>query len=113
MRYAYLGPEGTFTEAAVTALARSRKSTDVQLVPCPSIGASLTAVRTGTADRAVVPVESSVEGIVTATVDDLAGGDVLIQAETQLPIEFALLTREDTTLADVARHALSLVMQEG
>src|SRR6185437_3130775 len=88
MRYAYLGPEGTFTEAAVTALARSRKSADVELVPCPSIGASLTAVRTGAADRAVVPIESSVEGIVTATVDDLAGGDVLIQAETRLPIEF-------------------------
>ena len=99
-RYAYLGPAGTFTEAAVTSLARSRAD-EVVLVPCPSIGASLTAVRTGTADRAVVPIESSVEGIVTATVDDLAGGDVLIQAETRLPIEFALLTREDTALADV------------
>jgi prephenate dehydratase len=59
-------------------------------------------VRTGAADRAVVPIESSVEGIVTATVDDLAsGGDVLIQAETRLPIEFALLAAEGTTLADV------------
>jgi prephenate dehydratase len=59
-------------------------------------------VRAGAADRAVVPIESSVEGIVTATVDDLAGGgDVLIRAETRLPIEFALLAREDTTLADV------------
>lgn len=102
MRYAYLGPEGTFTEAAVTALARSRGGTDVELVSCASIGATLSAVRSGTADRAVVPIESSVEGIVTATVDDLAGsGDVLIQAETRLPIEFALLAREDTALADV------------
>ena len=50
----------------------------------------------------MVPIESSVEGIVTATVDDLeGGGDVLIQAETRLPIEFALLAREGTTLADV------------
>jgi prephenate dehydratase len=102
MRYAYLGPEGTFTEAAVTALARTRPGVEVQPVPCPSVGATLTAVRTGAADRAVVPIESSVEGIVTATVDDLAGGgDVLIQAETRLPIEFALLAREDTALADV------------
>ena len=94
MRYAYLGPEGTFTEAAVAALARTRAGGDVQPVPCPSVGATLTAVRTGAADRAVVPIESSVEGIVTATVDDLAGGgDVLIQAETRLPIEFALLAR--------------------
>jgi len=47
-------------------------------------------------------MESSVEGIVTATVDDLAaGGDLLIRAETRLPIEFALLAREGTTLADI------------
>jgi prephenate dehydratase len=103
MRFAYLGPEGTFTEAAVASLTRSRDS-EVQLVPCASVGATLAAVRDGTVDRAVVPIESSVEGIVTATVDDLAGdstGGVLIQAETRLPIEFALLAREDTTLADV------------
>jgi len=101
MRYAYLGPEGTFTEAAVAALAPSRAAIDVQPVPCPSIAATLGAVRTGAADRAVVPIESSVEGIVTATVDDLAGGDVLIRAETRLTIEFALLALEGTTLADV------------
>ena len=102
MRYAYLGPEGTFTEAAVAALARSRAGADVQPVPCPSVGATLTAVRTGAADRAVVPIESSVEGIVTATVDDLAGGgDLLIRAETRLPIEFALLAREGSALADI------------
>jgi prephenate dehydratase len=102
MRYAYLGPEGTFTEAAVAALARSRADGDVRQVPCSSIGATLTAVRTGAADRAVVPIESSVEGIVTATVDDLVGGGgVLIRAETRLPIEFALLAQEGTTLADV------------
>jgi prephenate dehydratase len=102
MRYAYLGPEGTFTEAAVAALVRSRADGDEQMVPCSSIGATLTAVRDGSADRAVVPIESSVEGIVTATVDDLAGGgDLLIRAETRLPIEFALLGRDGTTLADV------------
>jgi prephenate dehydratase len=102
MRYAYLGPEGTFTEAAAAALASERAGGEAQLVSCSSVGATLTAVRTGAVERAVVPIESSVEGIVTATVDDLAsGGDVLIQAETRLPIEFALLAREGTTLADV------------
>jgi prephenate dehydratase len=102
MRYAYLGPEGTFTEAAVTALARSRADGDAQLISCSSVGATLAAVRAGATDRAVVPIESSVEGIVTATVDDLTGGgDLLIRAETRLPIEFALLAREGTTLADV------------
>jgi prephenate dehydratase len=99
MRYAYLGPEGTFTEAAVASLPQAA---DVQAVPYPSVGAVLTAVRTGEAERGVVPVESSVEGIVTATVDDLAGGkDLLIGAETQLGIEFALLAAPVATLADI------------
>jgi prephenate dehydratase len=102
MRYAYLGPEGTFTEAAVAGLTGSQDAADVEKVSYPSVGAALGAVRSGAADRAVVPVESSVEGIVTATVDDLAGGTgLLIRAETQLPIEFALLARPGTTLADI------------
>jgi prephenate dehydratase len=102
MRYAYLGPEGTFTEAAVAKLSAARPAGDVQPMPRASIGATLAAVRSGEAERAVVPIESSVEGIVTATVDDLAGtGDLLIRAETRLPIEFALLAREGTALADV------------
>ncbi len=103
MRYAYLGPEGTFTEAAVASLAGSRRAGgDIQPVPYPSVGAALEAVRTGEAERAVVPMESSVEGIVTATVDDLAGGSgLLITAETRLPIEFALLARPGMALADV------------
>jgi prephenate dehydratase len=103
MRYAYLGPEGTFSEAAVARLAESgrRLAGEVEPVPCATIGATLEAVRTGAAERAVVPIESSVEGIVTATVDDLAGGDLLIVGETRLQIEFALLAREGVTLADV------------
>jgi prephenate dehydratase len=102
MRYAYLGPEGTFTEAAVAKLSASRPPGDVQPVPCATIGATLAAVRSGAAERGVVPIESSVEGIVTASVDELAGaGDLLIRAETTLPIEFALLAREGTALADV------------
>ena len=87
MRYAYLGPEGTFSEAAVARLAEAgrRLEGEVEPVPCATIGATLDAVRTGAAERAVVPIESSVEGIVTATVDDLAGGDLLIVGETRLP----------------------------
>jgi prephenate dehydratase len=102
MRYAYLGPEGTFTEAAVAKLSASRPADDVQPVPCATIGATLAAVRSGAAERGVVPIESSVEGIVTATVDDLArADDLLIRAEARLPIEFALLARGGTALHDV------------
>ncbi|MGH3168821.1 MAG: prephenate dehydratase [Trebonia sp.] len=99
MRYAYLGPEGTFTEAAVASLGLPDEAAPV---PYATIGAALTAVRTGEAERGVVPMESSVEGIVTATVDDLASGkDLAIHGETRLPIAFALLATTGTGLADV------------
>ena len=99
MRYAYLGPEGTFTEAAVASL---KLAEDVTAVPFPSVGAALTAVRAGRAERGVVPMESSVEGIVTATVDDLAAGTGLrIHGETRLPIAFSLLALRGTALADI------------
>jgi prephenate dehydratase len=103
MRYAYLGPEGTFTEAAVAMLAGTAgRSGTVEPVPSATVGTTLAAVRTGAVDRGVVPIESSVEGIVTATVDDLvSGGDVIIRAETRLPIEFALLARDGTALGEV------------
>jgi prephenate dehydratase len=97
--FAYLGPEGTFTQAAVREFDRGRQATQI---PCPSIQATLDAVRSGAADRAVVPIENSIEGAVTATLDELAAGpDLIIRAEVLLPIAFALLAREGTRLSDV------------
>lgn len=97
MPYAYLGPEGTFTEAALRAI-----DPGAEALACPTIQAALAAVRDGTADRAVVPIESSVEGIVTATLDALASAaGLVIQGETQIPIAFALLARAGTALSDV------------
>ena len=99
VRYAYLGPEGTFTEAA---LAEFDPSAPAEAMPCASIPAALDAVRGGAAERAIVPIESSVEGAVTATLDELAAGpDLAIQAELLLPVTFALLGREGTGLADI------------
>src|ERR1700761_5166515 len=98
-RYAYLGPEGTFTEAAFRSLPVAERA---EPVPYPTIQAALAAVRSGAAGRAVVPIESSVEGVVTTTVDDLTtGGDLLIWAEVPLPIAFALLGRPGTPLSEV------------
>ena len=99
MRYAYLGPEGTYTEAALKALPPGPEP--VEPVPCPTVQAALASVRDGSVSRAVVPMESSVEGIVTATVDDLAAGDLEIRAESQLPITFALMARPDAALSDL------------
>ncbi|HEY1624128.1 MAG TPA: prephenate dehydratase [Streptosporangiaceae bacterium] len=99
MPYAYLGPEGTFTEAALR-----KVDPAVDVLPCPTIAATLAAVRDGTAERAVVPIESSVEGIVAATLDDLVtGAGLVIEAEVHLPITFALLARPGTELGDIKR----------
>jgi prephenate dehydratase len=97
-RYSYLGPRGTFTEAAVRILGAD----DGEAVPCPSIQATLDAVRSGQTERGVVPIESSVEGGVTATLDELAvGTELAICAEVLVPVEFALLTRPGAALDDI------------
>ncbi len=71
-------------------------------MPCASIQATLDAVRSGAADRAIVPIENSVEGAVNATLDELATGpDLAICAELLLPVTFALLARPGTSLGDV------------
>jgi prephenate dehydratase len=101
VRYAYLGPEGTFTDAALTAFDPGARES---AVPYPSIEATLDAVRGEEADRAIVPIESSVEGAVTTTLDELATGpDLAICAELLLPVTFALLARQGTALADVKK----------
>ncbi|MCX4549480.1 prephenate dehydratase [Streptomyces sp. NBC_01387] len=98
-RFTYLGPEGTFTEAALRTLPEAATR---ELVPMVSVPAALDAVRTGEAAAALVPIENSVEGGVTATLDELAGGEpLMIYREVLLPIAFALLVRPGTTLAEV------------
>ena len=67
-----------------------------------SVPAALDAVRAGEAAAALVPIENSVEGGVTATLDELASGEpLMIYREVLLPIAFALLVRPGTELADV------------
>ena len=108
-RYSYLGPRGTFAEAAVRMLDGSarphrKRSGPSDALPCPSIQAALDAVRGGQAELGVVPIESSVEGAVTATLDELAvGTELVICAEVLVPVEFALLARPGTQLGDVKR----------
>lgn len=98
-RYTYLGPEGTFTEAALHTLPEAATR---ELVPLTSVPAALDAVRAGDAAGAFVPIENSVEGAVTATTDELAtGAPLMIYREVLLPITFALLVRPGTTLDDI------------
>ncbi|MGA5640759.1 prephenate dehydratase [Streptomyces cinereoruber] len=98
-RYTYLGPEGTFTEAALRTLPEAATR---ELVPMVSVPAALDAVRNGEAAAALVPIENSVEGGVTATLDELASGEpLMIYREVLLPIAFALLVRPGTELSEI------------
>ncbi|MGC5048895.1 prephenate dehydratase [Micrococcus porci] len=100
-RYAFLGPAGTFTEAALRQVASPE---DVDLLPASSVLAALAAVRVGEAERAVVPIENSVEGGVTATLDDIGADEPLqILAEVLVPISFVLVGRPGVALEDVRR----------
>ena len=108
-RYAYLGPTGTFTEAALLSLPEAE---GIEGVAYPSVPAAFDAVRSGECAAAVAAMESSVEGAVTATIDQLASGEpLMIVRELLLPISFALLVRPGTDLAGVktvAAHPVAL-----
>ncbi|MQY13842.1 Prephenate dehydratase [Streptomyces sp. RB5] len=98
-RFTYLGPEGTFTEAALRTLPEAATR---ELVPMVSVPAVLDAVRSGEAAGALVPIENSVEGAVTTTLDELAVGEpLMIYREVLLPIAFALLVRPGTELSGI------------
>jgi prephenate dehydratase len=97
--YAYLGPEGTFTEVALRTLPEAATR---RLVPMVSVPAALDAVRNQEAEAAFVPIENSVEGGITATLDELvAGAPLMIYREVLLSITFALLVRPGTTMSEI------------
>src|SRR5919206_1750475 len=101
MRVAYLGPAGTFTEEALRASAPG----EVEEVPYPTVFETVLAVQEGQADRAVVPIENSLEGGVAATLDALAGeaNRVRIAAEVIHPIHHCLVASRELELAEVTR----------
>ena len=102
-RIAYLGPEGSFCGAAARELTAER---DVTLVPSQSVQTALDAARSGEADSALVPIENSVEGSVSITLDELANGTrLVIVDEVAIPVRFALMARPGTKPQDVTRIA--------
>lgn len=99
-RVAYFGPSGTFTEAALSrfeevgTLAGLGASGPAERVAAVGQRAALEQVRSGDADMACVPIESSIDGPVLPTLDPLAEGARLqIYAETELDIAFTILVR--------------------
>lgn len=99
-RIAFLGPFGTFTEQAVWQVAPA----GAELLPKTSVLQALAAVRSGDADRAVVPIENSIEGGVNATLDALSMGEPLvIVSEMVVTVSFSLAVRLGTTVDQVTR----------
>jgi prephenate dehydratase len=102
-QYGYFGPAGTFTHQALLTLPAQRG----EAVPYATVGQALQAVRDGEVTAVLVPIENSVEGGVSATLDNLTYGDPLvITREILLPVQFTLFGRPGTRLADV-KHVLT------
>jgi prephenate dehydratase len=102
-RFAYLGPAGTFTEAALRQIPAAVTG---ERIPFNSVLSALDAVRDGEVDGAVVPIENSVEGVVPVTVDYLFTGDpLMITREMHVTVDFALLARPGTAIEDVHKIA--------
>jgi prephenate dehydratase len=99
MRIAFLGPQGTFSEVAALTQAERDNGT---LSPFSSIPALVSAVETGLADSAVLPIENSIEGSVSTTVDLLIHEtDLKIRAELMIPVRHFLAVVPGTALSDI------------
>jgi prephenate dehydratase len=100
-RIAYLGPEGTFTEAALLKMSADGLvpgGSGITPDPAASPQVALEMVRAGDADYACVPIENSIDGSVLPTLDNLATGvPVQIFAETTLDISFTIAVRAGVT----------------
>jgi prephenate dehydratase len=101
MRVAYLGPAGTYSEEAL----RASAGRDVEEVPYPTIHDAVMAVHEGAVERAVVPIENSLEGSVGVTLDTLAleTRDVRIAGEVVHPIHHCLIGVRDLSPSAVTR----------
>jgi prephenate dehydratase len=92
---AHLGPTGTYAEAAALAYAQIQFSDrEFQLQPYPNIAQTLKAVASGEVELAIVPVENSIEGSVTMTLDTIwqLSAQIQIQQALILPISHALIS---------------------
>ena len=104
MRIGYLGPEGTFSHEALTSSASAAAAAEgTELVALPTIYDTVMAVHEATADRALVPLENSLEGSVNATLDALAfeTEDVAIVGELVHPVRHCLIARTHLELEEI------------
>ena len=112
VRVAFLGPEGTFSQAA----ALKHFGYAVIGSPLPGISDVFSAVDAGDADYGVVPVENSTEGMVTHTLDNFIRSHLKICGEVELPVRLHLLaaTSSDRSLIRrICAHQQALAQCRG
>lgn len=100
MRVGYLGPDGTVShEALMSAPGADR----FELAPQPTLHEAVIAVHDGAVERALVPIENSLEGSVSPTLDAIAfeTEDVVIVGELRWPVHFHLVAAGPLELRDV------------
>ncbi|WP_018247770.1 prephenate dehydratase [Orenia marismortui] len=102
-RLGFLGPQGTFTEIAAKTYARRID----EYIPYGDIKALINAVSRGEVDKVIVPIENSIQGGVTLTLDLLVEHDVKIISEVIIPVKHSLLTRKTVEL-DKIKHVMSI-----
>ena len=96
-RLAYLGPPGTYSEEAAELYAP-----DAERLPMSSLPGVIASVDAGEVDEGIVPIENSLEGAVTFTVDILIHeSDLLIKDELVLPIHHCLIAKSCVSLEDI------------
>lgn len=100
-RVGYLGPEGTFSEEALLA---SIERDAVEPVALETIREAVIAVQESSVQWALVPIENSIEGSVTVTLDTLTGDaeDVTIVGEEVLAVRHCLIAAQAVHLDDIA-----------
>jgi prephenate dehydratase len=99
MRVAHLGPAGTFSESAA-----ALHDPDAELVPYPSITASARSILNGECDQAVTPIENSLQGPITETLDLLIHEDGFsIMSEINLSVVHNLMASPGVLLGDIKR----------
>jgi len=100
-RIGFLGPPGTFTEEA---LLSQPDLADLELVSMRSMPEVLAATQAGDLDLGFVPIENSIEGAVTISLDSLIfDNELLIQREVVAAISLNLLVPPGTILTDITR----------
>ncbi len=100
MRVAFLGPAGTFSQEAMWTAPGSES---FEPVPEPTLHETVMAVQEGRAERALVPIENSLEGSVDVTLDTLAleAGDVAIVGELVHPVRHCLVAAAPIDLGTI------------